>query len=200
MKNNNAIYNDTAILSELAETCEIGHLAIITPGGVPRSIALNFALRGNTIIFHGALTGEKFDAMVAGGPVGFTIARPYSVIPSHWITPRFAGTATHYFKSVEICGECHIVTDQQEKIAGLVALMEKYQPEGKYDVIDSDDPKYATALENVGVFRLNIESWTSKRKFGQGKPKKIQATIIDQLRMRAKVMDEETANEIGKNR
>ncbi len=183
--------NDPALLAELASACEIGHLALVTPTGVPRSIALNFALRDNAIIFHGAQAGEKYDAISAGGPMGFTMARPYSVIPSYWISPKYASSTTHYFKSVEIRGECRIISGMQEKIAGLEALMEKYQPERGYEAISAEVPAYAKALEHVGVFRLDIKSWTGKVSFGQGKPEKLLLGFIDQLRMRGEGMDDE---------
>lgn len=199
MRNKKMIHNDPALLAELASACEIGHLALVTPKGEPRSIALNFAISGHAVIFHGALTGEKYEAIAAGGTMGFTIARPYSVIPSYWIGPKYASTATHYFKSVEIRGQCSIITDTREKIAGLQALMDKYQPEGGYDAIDPQDPAYASALDHVGVFSLSIDSWTGKRKFGQGKPEKMLHDFIDQLRMRGGPMDKETAEEIRKD-
>ncbi len=199
MRRKASICNDPALLDELAAKCEIGHLALITPNGVPRSIALNFALCGQSVIFHGALAGEKYQAIAAGVTVGFTIALPYSLIPSYWISPQYASTATQYFKSVEIRGRCSIVTDTKEKIAGLEALMNKYQPDGGYDPIDCNEPTYASALEKVGVFQIEIESWTGKKTFGQGKSENILEHFIDQLLTRGGAMDEETAQEIRLN-
>jgi nitroimidazol reductase NimA-like FMN-containing flavoprotein (pyridoxamine 5'-phosphate oxidase superfamily) len=189
---------DPALFAEVARRCEVGYLTLVTADGYPRSIALNFAAVGETIYFHGALQGEKFQIIQAAPRAGFTIVVPYSFIPSHWSAPRYACPATHFFKSVEIRGVCSAVTDPAEKAQGLGALMEKHQPEGGYDPIDPAVPVYAKALEHVGVFKVRPDSWTGKVKFGQNEPENLRRIFVAKLRERGGPMDEETAREIEK--
>jgi len=187
---------DRALFTELADTCEVGYLSLVTAAGYPRAIALNFAAVGETIYFHGALAGEKFELIQADPRVGFTIVKAYSYIPSHWSAPHFACPATQFFKSIEIKGTCSTVDDPAEKARGLGALMTKHQPEGRFDPIDPGVPVYAKALEGVGVFRVVPDSWTGKVKFGQNEPEKLRRIFVEKLRERGGVMDEETAREI----
>ena len=189
---------DVALFSELVDTCEVGFLSLVTGQGYPRAIALNFAAVGETIYFHGALEGEKFELIQAAPQAGFTIVKPYSFIPSTWSAPRYACPATHFFKSIEIKGVCSRVHDPGEMARGLTALMDKHQPEGGFDPIDPAVPVYAKALDGVGVFRVVTESWTGKVKFGQNEPEKLRRVFVRKLRERGGPMDEETAREIEK--
>ena len=187
---------DPTLFAELANSCEVGYLSLVTAAGYPRAIALNFAAIGETIYFHGALEGEKFELILTNPRVGFTIVKAYSYIPSTWSAPRYACPATQFFKSVEIKGTCSVVVDPAEKARGLGALMDKHQPEGGFDPIDPGVAVYAKALEGVGVFRVVADSWTGKVKFGQNEPVKLRRIFVEKLRERGGVMDEETALEI----
>ena len=189
---------ERALFSELADTCEVGYLSLVTGAGYPRAIALNFAAVGETIYFHGALEGEKFELIQTSPPAGFSIVKPYSFIPSTWSAPRYACPATHFFKSIEIKGVCSQVDDPLEKAHGLNALMGKHRPEGGSDPFDPEVPVYAKALAGVGVFRVVPESWSGKVKFGQNEPEKLRRVFVTKLRERGGPMDEATAREIEK--
>ena len=189
---------DVGLFRDLAATCEVGYLSLVTAEGFPRAIALNFAAVGETIYFHGALEGEKFELIQAAPRAGFSIVKPYSFIPSTWSAPRYACPATQFFKSIEIKGICSEVEDPAEKALGLSALMDKHQPEGGFDPIDPAVPIYAKALAGVGVFRVVPDSWSGKVKFGQNEPEKLRRIFVEKLRERGGPMDEETAREIEK--
>ena len=189
---------DVGLFRDLAATCEVGYLSLVTAEGFPRAIALNFAAVGETIYFHGALEGEKFELIQAAPRAGFSIVKPYSFIPSTWSAPRYACPATQFFKSIEIKGICSEVEDPAEKALGLSALMDKHQPEGGFDPIDPAVPIYAKALAGVGVFRVVPNSWSGKVKFGQNEPEKLRRIFVEKLRERGGPMDEETAREIEK--
>jgi len=198
MRRDELASHDPALFAEVARHGDVGYLSLVTATGYPRAIALNFAAVGETIYFHGAREGEKYDLIQASPRAGFTMVRVYSFIPSYWSAPRYACPATQFFKSVEIRGVCEEVGDPAEKARGLTALMEKQQPEGRYDPIDPDTAPYARALENVGVFRVVPDSWTGKVKFGQNEPERLRRIFVEKLRERGGPMDEETAREIEK--
>jgi nitroimidazol reductase NimA-like FMN-containing flavoprotein (pyridoxamine 5'-phosphate oxidase superfamily) len=193
--------DDPALFTEVAAAADVGCLALVTPSGWPRAVALNFCALGGRIYFHGALDGEKHAAadVPGGARAGFTMTVPYSMIPSTWSAPDHACPATHFFKSVEIKGRCVLVDDPAEKARALQALMDKYQPEGGFRPIDAADPRYAKALEGVGVFRIDPESWSGKVKFGQNEPERLRRRFVAELRRRAGPMDLETADEIERS-
>ena len=86
---------DPALFREVAG-CEVGHLGLVTTGRVPRVVPLNFAAVGETIYFHGALDGEKWELLKDGAAVSFLMTVPYSLIPSHWTEcePASSGLST----------------------------------------------------------------------------------------------------------
>ena len=191
--------NDRALFTEVAARAEVGHFVIVTAEGWPRAIAVNFCAVDERIYFHGALAGEKHDAVAGGAErVGFTMNLPHSMIPSTWTAPGYACPATHFFKSVEIKGCCMLVEDPVEKAGALQALMAKYQPEGGFDLIDPEEPRYAKALAGVGVYRIDPQSWTGKVKFGQNEPTRLRRRFVAELRRRGRPVDLQTAAEIEK--
>jgi len=196
MRRNELAIQDPAFFTEVASRCDVGYLALVTAEDHPRSIALNFGAVGETVYFHGALDGEKYELIKTSPRAGFTMVRVYSFIPSYWSAPRYACPATQFFKSVEIKGVCEEVTDLGEKARGLMALMEKQQPEGEYDPIDPAVAPYTKALENVGVFRIVPDSWTGKVKFGQNEPERLRRIFVEKLTERGGPMDDETVREI----
>lgn len=188
--------HDPALFEELARDCAVGALSLVTADGRPRSIALNFAALAGDIVFHGALSGEKFTLMTAGPRAGFTMVKEYSYLPSYWSAPEHACTATQFFKSVEIQGRAIVVDDPEYKARALQALMEKMQPEGHYTPWDHTLPMYRSALQNIGIFRLINETWTGKTKFGQDEPARLRRTFVEKLRERGAPVDLLTADEI----
>ncbi len=187
---------DQFLFDEVCSDVMAGYLGVITESGTPRSIAVNFVAIGQDIYFHGALAGEKFELLRHDPLVGFTVVKEYSYLPSHWSAPDFACPATQAFKSVEIKGTCSLVQAPAEKAQALQAMMEKYQPEGEFVAIDPAHRHYSKALDRVGVFRVQCQSWTGKNKFAQGKPEKLLRVIVENLRARGGATDEATAIEI----
>lgn len=187
---------DPAFFADVAARAMFGTLALILPDGFPRAVAVNFAAVGRAIYFHGALAGEKFEVIRAGGPAGFTMVVPLATLPSRWLAPRHACPATQLFRSVEARGRCVVVEDPLEKARGLTALMDKHQPEGGFDPIDAADPRYRHEIDRVGVFRLDVERWTGKLKVGRDYRADLRRDLIGKLRRRGGPADPATILEI----
>jgi len=202
MRRDEFLTTDPEVLSELAAACPEGYLALAPgaePDSFPRAIPVNFALDGDRIYFHGALAGDKFERLGAGAPAGFTIARPYSLLPSTWMSEGDAACpATQLFLSVEACGICEPVEEADEKARGLQALMEKYQPEGGYRPLNTADSGYTGSIRGTGVFRIEIRRWTGKTRLAQEKSPEFRRRLIMRLRKRALPIDLETADRIEK--
>lgn len=198
MRRDDFLRTDRAFFQHVARQCSVGHLGLVTADGYPRSIALNFVALDEAIYFHGALAGEKFDVISAGGPVGFTMAWELSYIPSQWTGPEYACPATQLFKSVEIKGRCTVVSETQEKVLALQALMQKYQPEGQFRPITSHEKIYKNALEQTGVFRVDVDSWAGKVRLFQEKPEDFQNKVICKLEERGLPLDLTTVVQMRK--
>ena len=198
MRRDDFLYNGDDFFQDVARHCQVGYLGLVTKGGYPRSIALNFAAVGKALYFHGALAGEKFDLISGGCTAGFTMAWELSYIPSNWIGPDYACPATQLFKSVEIKGRCVEVTDLAEKALGLQALMKKHQPDESFRPITADEKIYRKVLQETGVFRVDVDSWQGKARVYQEKPAGFQAKIVEKLKQRGLPVDEATVLEMEK--
>lgn len=189
MRRKDFLRTEPSFFQEVARRCPVGYLGLLTPGGFPRSVALNFAACEDRIYFHGALAGQKFQILDQKPAVGFTMAWELSTIPSSWIGPRYACPATQLFQSVEIQGAAEVVIDRAEKAAGLQALMEKYQPEGGFDPIEPTAALYQKTLVETGVFRITAQSWTGKERLYQEKPEAFRRKIMAHLKERGRPLD-----------
>ncbi len=188
---------DPTVFAEVAADAEIGELGLVTADGMPRVVPLNFAAVNETVYFHGALVGEKYERIRDDGRCSFSMVKPYALIPSYWTAPKQACSVTHFFKSVEIRGRCELVDDPAEKARALQALMAKYQPEGGFEPVDAGVRMYAKPLAGVGVFRVTGD-WTAKVKFGSNEPVKVRRIWIEKLKERGQPRDMDTADEIAK--
>ena len=186
-----------AAKSDVAERvlakAEVGYLGLITTSGRPRVIPVDFAVDSGVVYFHGALTGEKYDALVTSPPVCFSVSIAYSVIPSHWLADENARGANHYYESVQIDGRGSVVTDRSQKAAALQLLMEKYQPEGGFRPISAEDPFYRKVIEETAVFRIDAERMETKVNMGQNHSERVQREVVDRLEERGTVTDRLTA-------
>jgi len=190
--------DDPALFDEMAAHCLEGYLALNGETGYPRTVAVNFAALDGHIYFHGALAGDKFDRMIADGRVGFTMARPFSLTPSDWAAPDgSACPATQLYIGIEVVGRCALVEDVAEKARGLQALMEKYQPQGGYRPISHEDSRYDRSIATVGVFRVEIQSWSGKVRLAQNKSESSRRDLVARLRTRGLPLDLETADRIA---
>ncbi|MBU8870359.1 MAG: pyridoxamine 5'-phosphate oxidase family protein [Gemmatimonadales bacterium] len=198
MRNKEFLNNDPALFDEVATRCLEGYLALDGGEGYPRAVAINFAAQDGRIYFHGALAGDKFKRLAANGRVGFTMVLPYSLTPSYWATSDgSACPATQLYISIEVCGLCCLVEDRVEKASGLQSIMEKYQPEGNHRPIDNEDPRYERSITGVGVFRVEVESWSGKVRMGQNLPEKSRRNLVNHLRKRGSKLDQKTADWIA---
>jgi len=166
-----------------------GFLGITTPDGWPSVVPVNFVHLDGRVYFHGASEGEKMDSLGADPRVTFTVVRDLSVVPSYYQHPKFACPATQYYQSVMIRGRARFVETAEEKARVLQALMEKLQPEGGYEPITAEAPRYRKSLATTAVTAIEIERITGKFKFGQNLPRRKQESVADRLEQRGCPID-----------
>ncbi len=185
-------------LEDVLKKAEIGCLAFNGPDGWPRITPLNFIYNGGRVIWHGAIAGERWDCLQKDPRATFSAVSAEVYLPSHLISEENATGATVAFKSVQVRGRCQAIIESREKCAALNALMEKYQPEGRYRSITPEDPLYVKVLKATGVFALRVEAMTGKFKFAQNKTEADREKIADWLSARGLPADRIIAEEILK--
>ncbi|MBE0495658.1 MAG: pyridoxamine 5'-phosphate oxidase family protein [Campylobacterales bacterium] len=180
---------DEGIFKTLMQTCDYGTLSL-TEEGAPYGVPVNFAWWNECIVFHGAKEGRKMRLIEANPQASFNVVKPYAFVPSYATHSTLACPATQFFASVIFHGTIRVLSDATEKAAALNALMAKHQPEGKHEPLSSQGHK--AMLEKTAVFALLPNERTMKVKFGQNLPQSQREKIIETLRIRQGVLDEET--------
>jgi len=148
------------------------HLATTTPEGAPVLRALDAAVLEDGVYFHGARAGEK--ARCLGRPAVVSAEEVVAHVPSWMLDPRWACPASTLYRSVQVHGTIVEVTDLDVKARALTALMERWQPEGRYEPMTADHPHYRGQLEGTLVLRVGFDRVDGKDKLLQNrKPEEI---------------------------
>jgi len=186
---------DRSRIEEVLRSAEIGYLAFNGPDGWPRLTALNYAYDGR-ILWHGAVAGERFECLKENPRASFFAVSLQTYLPSHFLYEENAAGSSVAFKSVAVRGRCQFIEDPGEKCAILNLLMEKYQPEGRYKRVSSEDEMYRKVLRATGVFALIPGAMTGKFKFAQQKSEDDRRQIAAKLRERGNPSDIMVADEM----
>jgi uncharacterized protein len=140
-----------------------GRVASIDKDGCPQVIPMNFVYFDNAIYMHSHPFGEKLDNIRRNQSVGFEVDQHICFLPSYYFHPTDASQADTLYISVVIKGRAEIVEGGEEKIRALNALMEKYQKEGRYEVLDAGMP----VVKEVAIIKITPKDMRGKYKVGQ---------------------------------
>ena len=185
---------DKEDIEGLLASSTYGVLGLIDDEGFPYTVPLNFVYHDGAIYAHGAITqnSKKIKSIKANNKASFTAVQEYSLLPSYFTGSELACPATQFFKSVFIRGNVELVSDADEKIASLSALMQKLQPEGHYKPITAANEEYAKELNATAVIKLAPNTLTAKFKFGQNQKPEAFEKLISELTNRGDIIDKET--------
>ncbi len=150
-------------IKEFLNEEHVGRITSIDENGFPQTIPMNFIFLNDAIYVHSHVRGEKLDNISRNNKVGFESDRELEFLPSYFEDPNDASLADTLYISVVIKGIGSFVTNREEKTLALNGLMEKYQPEGQYDPIESD----MRVLDAVTVIKVTPETIHGKYKIGQ---------------------------------
>jgi len=150
-------------ISQFLNSEHVGRIASVDENGFPQVIPMNFVFLNDAIYMHSHTKGEKLDNIRNNSKVGFEVDRELEFLPSYFEDPKDASLADTLYISVIIKGEGLIVEDRSEKTVALNALMQKYQPEGKYEPLTSQ----MQVVDEVSIIKVIPYSITGKYKIGQ---------------------------------
>jgi uncharacterized protein len=150
-------------IQEFLNQEHVGRVSSIDKNGYPQIIPMNFVYINNFIYMHSHIKGEKIDNINRNNKVGFEVDRELEFLPSYFEDPKDASLADTLYISVVIKGLASLVTDREEKTVALNGLMKKYQPEGRYDPIEST----MRVLNGVAVIKVIPDTLYGKYKIGQ---------------------------------
>ncbi len=150
-------------IKEFLHDEHVGRLSSIDVNGFPQIIPMNFVFLNDAIYMHSHVKGEKLDNISRNNKVGFEADRELEFLPSYFEDPHNASLADTLYISVVLKGIGMFVTNRDEKTLALNGLMEKYQPEGKYDPIESE----MRVLDAVSIIKIVPNTIHGKYKIGQ---------------------------------
>jgi len=141
----------------------VGRIASLDGNGYPQVIPMNFVYHNGVIYMHSHPFGEKLDNIRRNPNVGFEVDQHVCFLPSYYFHPTDASQADTLYISVVIKGKAEIVHGNEEKALALNALMEKYQNEGRYEVLDANMP----SVHEVAIIKVIPKDMRGKYKIGQ---------------------------------
>ena len=153
----------TRKIQEFLNQEHVGRISSIDDNGYPQIIPMNFVYIDNCIYMHSHTKGEKIENIRRNNKVGFEVDRELEFLPSYFEDPKDASLADTLYISVVIKGKASLVTDKEEKTLALNGLMEKYQPEGRYEPLQAS----MRVLDAVAVIKVVPVSIFGKYKIGQ---------------------------------
>ena len=127
-----------------------GVLALYGEDGYPYAVPLSYFLDGEKLYFHCAKTGHKLDAIRHCEKASFCVIDQDKVVPEEYTT---------YFRSVIAFGTIRILETEQEILAALQKLAEKYRPDG---TAQDHAREIDGSLSRVCVLEFSIEQMTGK--------------------------------------
>ena len=158
------IRNKIRVISEedtiaLIREYEHGVLATINAEGKPCTVALNHVYVDGVLYFHSGLEGEMLTNIKQNPEVSYLIVGVADVIYEQFTTA---------FSSVVVHGQMHVVTDPDEKLKALTALVGRYSSGVIPAQVVSDF--IANGVNCVTMLRLTPEFVTGKARLTRKRP------------------------------
>lgn len=147
MRRNRQMLNQEESISIL-EKMTNGVLAVCGDDGYPYAVPVSYVYSNGKILFHSAISGHKIDAMKRSEKVSFCVVEQDDVKAAEFTT---------YFRSVIVFGKARIITEREEKLAGLRLLAGKYSP-GEAGT----DAEIARGINHLHIVEIDIEHLTGK--------------------------------------
>ena len=127
-----------------------GVLAVSGDEGYPYAVPMSYAFADGSLYFHSATEGHKVDALRRNAKASFCVVERDEIRPAEYTT---------YFRSAIAFGHVSIIEGDDEKMAALQLLGERYRPGHSADAHD----EAAKSLNHVLILRFDIEHLTGKQ-------------------------------------
>ena len=128
---------------------EYGVLALLGDGGYPYAVPLNYALKGDTLLFHCAREGHKLDAVKRCGKASFCVVSRADVTEEEYTT---------YFESVIAFGQVRVL-GEEEKRGAIEAFSDRFVHRGE----EERDREIGRFFSSLAMLELRIEHMAGKR-------------------------------------
>jgi len=174
----------------------LGRLVTVGADGMPHIGLYPFTYHGDYVEIHLNRGDEQLADLSARSRCVFEVDEALSVIPSYWVHPEDAVTATAYHCTVVLECQASMTSDGNDLAAQQMRLMARYQPEGGFRAIVASDPMYERMLKHIAAVRLDIRERRNKFKLAQNRSTDVRRRIVAHLRERGRGNDLRAADAI----
>jgi predicted FMN-binding regulatory protein PaiB len=183
-------------VARFVATQELGRLVTVGADGTPHLGLYPFVHDAEAFELHLVRADELTVDLKARPRCVFEVDEVLGVIPSYWVSPEYAGSATAYHRTVIFECRATVVEDPAAVAAQQLRLLARYQPEGGFRAVSPSDPLYQGALAQLAAVRLAIESTRVKFKLAQNRPPEARRRIVEALRTRGRPGDDRAADAV----
>jgi hypothetical protein len=176
-------------IDRFVETQELARLVTVGEDGTPHIGLYPFIYDGTTFDLHLVRADEQIQDLKRRARCLLELDEVLGVIPSYWVHPEYAGSATAYHRTVIFECSAAVVEDPAAVAAQQVKLLARYQPEGGFRALDPNDPLYRGAMAQLAAVSLEITRCRAKFKLGQNRPPEARRHVIAELRKRGRAND-----------
>ena len=170
-----------AEVEKILERTRIGRLATIGTDGFPYITPVNYVWYNGHIYFHSAHEGEKIDNIRRDARVCFEVDIPLAYLGLEYDPNRPTCHVHQFYHCVIVRGRAEFVTDIEEKVAALNALVAAHE--------ESDDfTKVLADTKGVGlctVIAVRVERISGKSDLAQKMDAEEKNKVADYLSRRA---------------
>ncbi len=151
-----ALY-DPAVVREILAAGVVAHVAVAGPDGAPRVVPMSYGRAGDHVYLHGSVASRLMRALRDGADacVGVTVVDGV-------VLARSAFHTSMNYRAVVVHGRAEEVTDPDERLAGLRAIMEQVAP-GRWEEVR---PPTDAEWRQTTVLRLPLTEASAKVRAG----------------------------------
>ncbi len=152
---------------EILHAATSGVLALHGDDGYPYAVPVSYVADGESIFFHGAVSGHKADAMRRCDKVSFCVVTQDDVVPETYSTD---------YRSVIVFGRVSILEDDQRRLEALRKLAVRYAPCNPQSKMDAE---ISGSFDHTLVAEISIEHITGKHSLRMAKERKQNSDTSD---------------------
>ena len=182
------------VIEEILGRAKVGRLATFGSDGFPYITPVNYVWWNGSIYFHCAHQGEKIDNIVLNNKVCFEVDIPLSYLGLEYDRTRPTCMVHQFYHCVIIRGTAEIVSDLQEKIAALNALVESHEGTDNFDKVTEDSKGFAPCC----VIAVRVDTISGKSDLAQKMSEDDRQKVAKYLLQRDLPGDREAADLIRK--
>ena len=163
---------------QVIDKAQYGVVSMMDEDNQPYGVPLSIVRRGNVLYFHSAKQGRKVEVLARNANVSIVFVGDKRV-PENYshdeleemnsnakkAVKLISSVFTTEYESAMVMGVAKLVDDEEEKIAAMRLICEKYTP----SKMDYFDRAITAGLSRTNVYRVEmVEVWGKRKKYDEG--------------------------------